>query len=60
MTAVRFLYISGACFLLAALFRYLGKDEAAFSAYVPALVFLVCGVAALIFQYLRQWRGSKK
>jgi uncharacterized membrane protein len=48
MTAARFLYISGACFLLAAAFRFTGKWEAAYALYVPAIVFLVCGVIALV------------
>jgi cytochrome b subunit of formate dehydrogenase len=51
MTAARFLYISGACFLLAAAFRYFGKEQAALSTYVPALVFLICGVIALIHRF---------
>jgi hypothetical protein len=51
MTAARFLYISGGCFLLAGIAKYLGKEAAAFSLYVPGIVFLICGSVALVHNY---------
>jgi hypothetical protein len=59
MTAARFLYISGACFILSAVLRHFGKNDAAFSAYVPAIVFLVCGVVALVRNYWLEVRSRK-
>ena len=43
-----FLAISGACFLLSALLRYLDKPSAAWAVLVPGVVFLICGAVGMI------------
>jgi hypothetical protein len=60
MTAARFLYISGACFLLAAFFRYRQNQEAAFAFYVPGIVFLACGLIALVLGAWERRMEKKK
>jgi len=54
MTAVRFLYVGGGCFLAAAVLKYFGKNALAASLYVPGAIFGAIGILALIYLSWKQ------
>jgi len=51
MAFTRFLAISGALFMGAAVCRYFGSLQATAALMVPAVVFLVCGAAGMVHFY---------
>jgi hypothetical protein len=57
MKAAAFLYIAGACFLIAAALEYFHMSDWESAVMVPAYIFLLCGVIALIHIY---WTSRQK
>jgi hypothetical protein len=57
MKAATFFYISGGCFIFAAVLDYFRKYDWESAVMVPAYVFLVCGIIALIHNF---WTARQK